>query len=166
MKSLTLIQPWASLIACGAKRIETRSWKTSYRGLLAIHAGKKVDAGCFENPLFREALQTAGIQSPDDLPRGVILAIANLHQCIETDGMQGRWGREYVGGASWHLTERERAFGDYSPGRYAWLLNGIRPLRTPILMKGALNLLTLPDELAAQVGMDIARQIANRPIPI
>lgn len=38
MKALTLWQPWASLIALGEKRYETRSWATSYRGLLAIHA--------------------------------------------------------------------------------------------------------------------------------
>src|SRR5690348_17556570 len=40
MKALTLTQPWASLVAIGAKRIETRSWSTSYRGPLAIHAAK------------------------------------------------------------------------------------------------------------------------------
>lgn len=43
MKALTVRQPWASLIACGAKTIETRSWRTSYRGWLAIHAGKTID---------------------------------------------------------------------------------------------------------------------------
>ena len=40
MKVLTLTQPWATLVAIGAKHIETRSWATSYRGPLAIHAGK------------------------------------------------------------------------------------------------------------------------------
>ncbi len=38
MKALTVWQPWATLVAIGAKRIETRSWSTSYRGPLAIHA--------------------------------------------------------------------------------------------------------------------------------
>lgn len=38
VKTLTLLQPWASLVACGAKKIETRSWATKYRGPLAIHA--------------------------------------------------------------------------------------------------------------------------------
>jgi len=40
MKFLTIRQPWASLIAVGAKTIETRGWSTTYRGPLAIHAGK------------------------------------------------------------------------------------------------------------------------------
>lgn len=39
MKALTIRQPWASLIAVGAKSIETRSWPTKYRGELLIHAG-------------------------------------------------------------------------------------------------------------------------------
>lgn len=41
MKAITLWQPWASLLACGAKGYETRSWATSYRGQIAIHAAKK-----------------------------------------------------------------------------------------------------------------------------
>lgn len=39
MKAITLMQPWATLVAIGAKRLETRSWSTNYRGPLAIHAG-------------------------------------------------------------------------------------------------------------------------------
>ncbi|MFL0196977.1 ASCH domain-containing protein [Clostridium sp. WILCCON 0269] len=42
MKTLTLIQPWASLIALGEKKIETRSWRTNYHGELFIHAGKSI----------------------------------------------------------------------------------------------------------------------------
>lgn len=38
MKALTIWQPWASLLADGEKRFETRSWATSYRGPIAIHA--------------------------------------------------------------------------------------------------------------------------------
>ena len=41
MKVLSLIEPWATLIKEGKKVIETRSWKTSYRGELYIHASNK-----------------------------------------------------------------------------------------------------------------------------
>ena len=52
MKALTLTQPWASLVACGAKTIETRSWRTPYRGPVAIHAAKgfPADAGWIALP--------------------------------------------------------------------------------------------------------------------
>lgn len=40
MKALSLWQPWATLIAIGAKQYETRGWSTPYRGPLIIHAAK------------------------------------------------------------------------------------------------------------------------------
>ena len=40
MKAISIHQPWASLIAFGEKRFETRSWKTDYRGPLLIHASR------------------------------------------------------------------------------------------------------------------------------
>ena len=41
MKCLSLWQPWASLVVIGAKRFETRSWPTNYRGPLLIHAAQR-----------------------------------------------------------------------------------------------------------------------------
>jgi hypothetical protein len=37
---LTLTQPYATLVALGAKTFVTRDWGTRYRGTLLIHAGK------------------------------------------------------------------------------------------------------------------------------
>ena len=42
MKALTLHQPYASAIALGLKHFETRAWKTTYRGPVAIHAAQCV----------------------------------------------------------------------------------------------------------------------------
>jgi len=42
---LTVRQPWASLIVDGVKTVENRSWATTYRGRLWIHASaSRVDA--------------------------------------------------------------------------------------------------------------------------
>ena len=38
MKVLSLTEPYATLIKNGKKKVETRSWKTSYREELYIHA--------------------------------------------------------------------------------------------------------------------------------
>ena len=43
MKALSIRQPWAWLIATGQKDVENRSWKTSFRGRIYIHAGKTMD---------------------------------------------------------------------------------------------------------------------------
>ena len=60
MRALSLRQPWASLIADGRKTIETRTWRTRYRGPLAIHASA--------HPC-------------EDLPTGGIVAVAWLYDC-------------------------------------------------------------------------------------
>ncbi|WP_309145170.1 ASCH domain-containing protein, partial [Brevibacillus sp. HB2.2] len=41
MKAITIHQSWATLIALGEKRFETRGWSTNHRGPIAIHAAKK-----------------------------------------------------------------------------------------------------------------------------
>ena len=41
MKTLSIRQPFASLICRGIKTIENRSWDTAYRGKLLIHASGK-----------------------------------------------------------------------------------------------------------------------------
>ena len=129
MKCLTLIQPWATLVAVGAKKIETRSWWTSYRGPLAIHAAKAFPAtcinGCLEKP-FYTVLRQAGCWPPHDLPRGCVLATCTLRDCIPTRGLQ--------------IIGAELAFGDYTPGRWAWVLEDVKRLPEPIPARGALGL--------------------------
>lgn len=140
MKGLTLYQPWASLVATGAKKIETRNWATKYRGPVAIHASvnKTYAAQHCGDPLMRQAL---GGLSPFDLPRGAIVAVANLVGLVSTeilDRHDRTWawtspqGRRY----EFVLTDQERTFGDYSSGRYAWLLADVRPLAHPIPYRG------------------------------
>jgi hypothetical protein len=129
VKALSLTQPWATLVAIGAKRVETRSWETGYRGPLAIHAAKgfpdwAMDT-CQEKP-FRSVLLAAGIAGVCDLPRGAVIATCRLVGCVPTD--------------IFFPAERERAFGDFDSGRFAWLLDDIVPLPAPIPAKGALGL--------------------------
>lgn len=125
--ALSLYQPWASLVAIGAKQYETRSWATKYRGRLAIHAGREFgwDQGVLltQEP-FRSVLRRAGINIPSQLPRGVILATCTVADCVRTEDIVDQ------------LSDEERAFGDYSPGRYAWQLEDMRLLPTPIPARG------------------------------
>jgi hypothetical protein len=39
-KALTIRQPWAALVVSGRKRVEWRTWATTHRGPLLIHAGQ------------------------------------------------------------------------------------------------------------------------------
>ncbi len=140
MKALTLTQPWATLVALGAKTVETRSWRTNYRGILAIHAAKGFPISarelCTESP-FCEALSGVGY----GLPRGFIIAICRLDICVPTDACfigERTAGPDAQG--SFSITSQEHSFGDYSPLRWAWILKEVRVLPEPVAAKGALGL--------------------------
>jgi hypothetical protein len=125
MKALSLWQPWASLVALGEKRYETRSWSTPYSGLLLIHAAKKRDAESlalvYDDEAYREAL---GHASPYDLPYGAILSVHRLVGCHRVEVVREA------------LSLEEKAFGNYTDGRFAWELEFVARLEPPIPCKG------------------------------
>lgn len=134
MKAITVIQPWATLLATGKKHIETRSWKTNYRGEILIHAGKSVKDlfgeiyADDENNLF---FCRAGIKNYEDfyaMPRGEIIGKANLVDCFQIDEAYRRKLRRE--------NPAELAFGDYTIGRYAWLMADTVLFDKPIPAKG------------------------------
>lgn len=137
MKVITIRQPWATLIALGEKKFETRSWRTKYRGKLGIHAGKNIDkAACRQEPI-RSVLAKHGY-TDKNLPTGVILATCKLSNCIKV-------ANELVMTAYFNNGEdNEYYFGDYSEGRYAWELQDVQALENPIYAKGQLSLWEYP----------------------
>lgn len=102
MRAISLWQPWASLIADGRKRYETRHWSTNYRGPLAIHAAKRID---------RDACLSFGYGA-DAIPRGVILCVVELTGCL-------RMTADMVNLIS-NQNESEYVAGNWAVGRYAW----------------------------------------------
>ncbi len=143
LKCLSLYQPWATLVALGAKSIETRSWSTEYRGPLAIHAARRVSALalCHRQP-FRSVLAAHGyicevpVRAVLSLPLGSIVAVCELvdvvkvskHPLFLATAIRTHLGKDH----SDQDFERELTFGDYSPGRYMWLLSNVRALPQPI----------------------------------
>ena len=104
MKAITIWQPWAQLVAVGAKNYETRSWSTRYRGAIAIHAAKKRDRDglyWFNLPIFREGLPSVKFYT--HLPFGAIVAIGELVAVYRSAELAPK------------LTDMERAFGNYDP---------------------------------------------------
>ena len=66
LPTLSIRQPWAWLIVQGHKDIENRTWRTSVRGRLLIHAGKRV---C---PDGLARVRALGLSLPATLPRGIV----------------------------------------------------------------------------------------------
>lgn len=172
MKAISLWQPWASLIGRG-KSIETRSWQVReehFPMTVAIHAAKHWTQAelelCHTDPFYKAlSLGLRENQSGDfyfdemlkkRLPLGAIVATAKLVRCIPTEQVypamnlpevpwyRGNLGKVYAG-------ENEFAFGNYAPGRFAWLLNDIRILPEPIPFKGSQGFFEVPDDLLGEV---------------
>ncbi len=125
MKALTLWQPWATLVAIGAKTIETRSWHTNYRGTLAIHAGKATSelylAGEWPAAKYLWRFGFRRLQ----FPVGEVIATCNLVDVFEFTE------------ENWKSTSlANRHLGDCSPGRYGWRLKDIVELDKPIAATG------------------------------
>lgn len=130
MKVLSLTQPWASLVCLGAKRFETRSWETLYRGPLLIHASKAYPRWAKElekDDPFYSALRAHGVYDPA-LSCGQIIGRCDLLKCFRTVDVRDS------------LDEKELAFGDYADRRFAWQLENGAFLPKPIPAKGALGL--------------------------
>ena len=151
MKLLSLWEPWATLMALGAKKIETRSWSTSYRGWLAIQASKgglsrrDLIHQC-RQPEFSNALKALDgfdtwnfmdIKYREIFPFGKIVAVVKLGTCLNTR----------------HIAHdlAERPFGNYEPGRFAWITTDLFRLPEPIPFKAKQGLCDVPDDVVAEI---------------
>jgi hypothetical protein len=159
---ISIMQPFASLIAIGAKGIETRSkdFTGGFRGTLAIHASKRFPKE-YEQLCYTELFYSAlginyGNYYPHQyLPLGCIVAVGDLVDVVKiTDDVI--WVYHQMGKhlfpaktfAQWYWNDlqsfqqfsRELAFGDYTPGRFMLLLKNVVALEKPIPAKGRLGL--------------------------
>ena len=133
MFALTLQQPWATLVALGINRIETRSWATAYRGHLLIHASRRLGipnwSKKFQQYILKE-LGARGYHSFADLPRGAIVGSVNLHGCLSTADVKDHPC----------LSSVEAYLGKFQSGNYAWILKNPRHWSKPIPAHGRTGL--------------------------
>ncbi len=127
MKATVLHQPWASAIPYGLKAIETRGFRSHYRGDLAICAGKKWNDQDQEDWAY--GCDVLGL--PARLPLGCVVAVVDLYDVKRSEDL--------VAG----LSPTEAAYGNYAPGRFGWLLRDIRPLAEPVPIRGQQGMWTI-----------------------
>lgn len=126
MKVLSLTEPYATLIKEKKKLIETRSWKTNYRGKLYIHASS--------TPIPKEWKENRELMNlVDSIPLnyGKIICRCNLVDCVYMT-------QEYIDKIK-KENYQEFVCGVYEVGRYAWILENIEILEEPIVTKGHLG---------------------------
>ncbi len=126
MKAITILQPYAHLIASGEKRVENRSWPTKYRGLIAIHAGQG-----------RAYLDKGDLELYPDMSFGAVVATATLVDCVDYYDLL-RFAAET--NRPW-LIEDEHAVGPV-----CWILEAVERLEEPVPCSGAQRLWNFQDD--------------------
>lgn len=125
MKAFTVYQPYAYAIVAGLKQYETRPRQTYIRGRVAVHAGKanlnRATRG-LSSRAFWELLGAVG--GKDEQPLGAVVGTVEIVDCLPVEEVLPT------------LTERERVLGDYSPGRWAWVLKNPVMFDAPVPARG------------------------------
>ncbi|EPS1221628.1 ASCH domain-containing protein [Burkholderia cenocepacia] len=128
MKALSIRQPWAWLAANGHKDIENRTWPTSYRGPLLIHASKGMTRAEYETAMRFAIVAGATyeeLQRFDDSVRGGIVGVVDLFDCVPPSRRS----------SPWHIE-----------GSYGFALRNARPLPF-IPYTGRLGIFDVPDSI-------------------
>lgn len=131
MKALSVCQPWAHAILALGKNVENRSWPTSYRGPLLVHASKtKALYDREDADDWREGL---GVELPawSDLPKGAIVGAVDLIDCVRADpGLPC-----FVPGHGPSV---------WAQDQWLWVLARPRRLPEPIAYRGLMGLFEVP----------------------
>ena len=131
MKAYTVYQPYAFATVVGLKHYETRPRRTNIRGRVAVHAAK-LDAwksGVLEAGIMPEIEkilsehQGTGTR-PARLAYGAVVGTVEIVDCVPVEEITDT------------LTDQERLLGDYSPGRFAWVLQNPIMFEKPIPARG------------------------------
>lgn len=136
-RCLTISQPYASLIADGAKFVENRTWECFYRGPLLIHAGKGTQY------LTKKELA--------NYPHGCIVSACRMIACVHVPSLQQRIhrGMPYRELPISHM--QEILAHEHTEGPYGFVLAEVQKLATPVACAGAQGLWIPSLEVVEQV---------------
>jgi activating signal cointegrator 1 len=136
LKVLSMIQPWALLFVLGESQFETRTWRTHYRGPLAIHTSQKFDKSVVEHKAIQFLLHKHGYTT-ETLPTGMIIGKVELINCLKVVENHQTWAILEDGRM---VADNEYFLGDYRVGNYAWEVKNREMLDHFIPAKGKLGL--------------------------
>lgn len=124
MRAFTVYQPYAMAIVSGIKRYETRPRRTNIRGTVAVHAAMK------QFPIKDAAARKKFAAVLKNIPKTALITYGGIIGTVEIAGCVP------VEDIMETLTERERLLGEYSPGRFAWILQNPVMFDCPIPARG------------------------------
>jgi len=133
--ALSVRQPWAHAILHGGKTVENRSWPTQFRGTIALHAGRSMEAD--DVAAFFKFIEDRGLggtwlqrSDVDTLPRGAVVGLVDIVDCVRTSS------------------------SPWFEGPYGFILASPRPI-SPIPCRGAQKFFDLPPDVLAALSQQL-----------
>lgn len=132
MKVISIWQPYASLLVHGHKMVETRGWpapKSLIGKRIGIASTKTIrpeQRVHYLDPSFLRSYRKCGLPELERLPHGCFIGTVYLNSCdvITVDDLD-------------EITEDEKHFGWWTPGRFAWRVRDPIWFRQPFPVRGA-----------------------------
>lgn len=168
MHGLSLSQPYATLMALGEKRFETRGWsppRDLIGQLVAIHSSKKYPEENMrmvrEDAPFYMLMGKHGLVDAE-LPLGQVVAVGRLMECYTVHNLNTGTGSVMRSQSRTNIVKpipygTERELGDYSDNRRVWEFSGVVPLKEPLHARGNIGCWALSSALQEE----IARQLRS-----
>ena len=131
MKCLSVCQPYARLIASGAKTVELRGWSTRVRGEFLVHAARAVRL-----PDCRRLGMDAR-----SLPTGAVVGRAELLDVVEYGSARALNAdrARHLAPRGYYSSRGTTAAGRSRAARYGFVLGSARALRIPVPLPGRLG---------------------------
>jgi hypothetical protein len=138
-KAISVWQPYATLLASGAKKFETRTWAPGSLRMgepVLIHASKRwtVDEQdqCWHSDFYMQLLkaQIRGLWDFGNPPLGCIVAVATFNSAWRSEELLPK------------ISAQERHFGAYGPGYWGWHFPEVKPIQ-PIPWRGRQGLFSV-----------------------
>lgn len=141
MKVFTVYQPYAFAIVAGLKHYETRPRRTNIRGRVAAHAA-------IGGPDYISVALDSILPESMELHYGAVVGTVEIVDCVPVENLVDS------------LDDRERLLGDYSPGRFAWVLENPVMFDEPFPARGKQGWWNW-DQRAAEMSRQIKREITR-----
>lgn len=144
---LSIRQPWASLVVCGVKTLELRTWWSRYRGWMWIHCARHVD---------RVAMRQLQLDE-GDFDFGGIIGLAHLSTCHRITAATD-FERRRV---------EHRSAGCFVDSCFGWVLSDSISLDRIIECRGFLGLfrLSMETQRTLKESLDLRRYIQMMATP-
>lgn len=158
VKAISIHQPWAWAILdpTARKTVENRTWPTSHRGALLIHASKSRASYMREKLIDWPAVYGVPLPPWGTLTTGAILGVVEVVDCLRL----AEWRARRAAGCILAALAEPIMTTAWAEGPVCWILENPRQFVTPVPWRGQQGLFEVPDGKLPELAR---RSLRDRP---